>query len=480
MIYKKMRFFENFKLCTSVAFVVLPLIYTVVSCDENNLSNGESVLRPSTADYDYLYDEMAKLYVIQDDTIEYNLNNYNSELSTEESKINNRLNDYSSEMLKDYAEINKNENTILSPISAIMVYTMMANFPADDSKNIFKEVMHIDDCNMYDINSYSRKVINHEIKLSRIQERDNDCQIFNNIWMNKDATIYQSYLSMANFYSTKVKGVDMGDSNSLKEINDEIKKQVDSSADGSIADIGISKESLSSVNSIVTSSLSFKQEWANIFETDSENTAFKNADGTIVHKRMLRMLTKRSAFCVGFVLAEIPYKNEDFSMYVFLPETDMSVNDCISKVNEQGLQECLLKLKYPLTNTYVYMSIPQINYQTTTALNPSGGMINQDVKKMYATNLPKVSPSGFSLNNIYQSCSIDINKYGTNAISNAYVIGKTEPVPLTSPPGGPITNDKTGPIYQRNYIANRPFIILIRNNKFGNILFACCVNKINN
>lgn len=477
----------KFRFYVSIVIAILPVAFAVVSCDENNLQNGENpLLRPSIANYDSVYNEIAQLYVVQDDTMKYNLKNYYSELSTEESNINNRLNDYSSEMLKTYADINKKENTILSPISAIMMYSMMANFSADDKENIFKEVMHIDDYNMNDINSYSRKVINQEEKRSRYLKSGNDYRISNNIWMRKDMTIYQSYLSMANFFDTRVKGVDMSDANSFKEINDEIKTQVGShlsSAGSDISpttDIGIDRESLSSVNSIVTSSLSFRQEWTHKFETESTEKDFKNADGSVTQSKMLKMLTKRFGFCKNFCMGEISYEDDDFSMYILLPETGVSVNKCLSSLQEEGMQKCLSQLKDPLENTYVYMSIPQVKFRTTTALNRSSGMINKDVSKMYSINLPKVSPNGFSLNNIYQSCSIDINESGTNATSNAKVLLSNK-LTYNSSPGGSLYGGNDGSVDEKKSIiwtVNRPFIILIRNNKLGFILFACCINNI--
>lgn len=472
-----MSFLMKCGLCTSAVIAILSVAFTVASCDDNNSSNGESpVTHPSTASYDSIYNQNINLYVIPNDTIEYKLEKNYSELRTEELNISNRLNDYSSEMLKNYADINKKENTILSPISAIMVYAMMANFPADDSENIFKKAMHVDDYNMNDINSYSRKVINHDKEQGLYLELVKDCQISNNIWMRKDMTIYQSYLSMANFFATKVKGVDMNDNNSLNEINNEIKKQVGSS----VTDIGIDKKSLSSVSSIVTSSLSFRQEWTNKFEKDSTDSEFNNVDGVITQTRMLKMLTKRFAIYSGFCMAEIPYEHSDFSMYILLPEADVSVNECLSRLQERGMHNCLLNLKDPPANADIYMSIPQVKFNATTALNRSDGIISKDIAKMYSINLPKVSPNGFALNNIYQSCSIDINEFGTNATSNARTT-ITEATKLNSSPVESLNDGNGGSENKKqiiNYIANRPFIILIRNNKLGFILFACCINSI--
>ncbi len=477
MYYMNMSFLMKCGLCTSAVIAILSVAFTVASCDDNNSSNGESpVTHPSTASYDSIYNQNINLYVIPNDTIEYKLEKNYSELRTEELNISNRLNDYSSEMLKNYADINKKENTILSPISAIMVYAMMANFPADDSENIFKKAMHVDDYNMNDINSYSRKVINHDKEQGLYLELVKDCQISNNIWMRKDMTIYQSYLSMANFFATKVKGVDMNDNNSLNEINNEIKKQVGSS----VTDIGIDKKSLSSVSSIVTSSLSFRQEWTNKFEKDSTDSEFNNVDGVITQTRMLKMLTKRFAIYSGFCMAEIPYEHSDFSMYILLPEADVSVNECLSRLQERGMHNCLLNLKDPPANADIYMSIPQVKFNATTALNRSDGIISKDIAKMYSINLPKVSPNGFALNNIYQSCSIDINEFGTNATSNARTT-ITEATKLNSSPVESLNDGNGGSENKKqiiNYIANRPFIILIRNNKLGFILFACCINSI--
>jgi len=361
--------------------------------------------------------------------------------------------------------------------SYLLIFDVENPFTDDDKENIFKDVMHVDDYNVNDINSYSRKVINHEEKQSRYKQRENNFQISNNIWMKKDMTIYQSYLSMANFFDTRVKGVDMSDANSLKEINDEIKKQVGNS----VSDIGIDKESLSSVNSIVTSSLSFRQEWAYKFEKETTETDFMNVDGSITQSKMLKMLTKRFALCNGFCMAEIPYEHDAFSMYILLPESGISVNECLSKLQKQGMQNCLLKLKDPPANADIYMTIPQIRLMTTTALNRSDSMISKDIAKMYSVNLPKVSPNGFALNNIYQSCSININEFGTNATSNANIIfATTNGGKLGSSPGGSDEGNDSPANEKKiiNYTANRPFIILIRNNKLGFILFACCINKI--
>ena len=477
-----------------------------------------------TAKYDSVYSDKYKLYIVNNDTLAYKLPN-SFTLSSSEQKIGNALADYSVEMLINY---NSNEeiNTFFSPLGTTMVYSLMSNFTDNKiSNNIFIEHMNINNTNHENLNSYFGKVINHEIKQKRNDNIDGNYNIINNLWLQENNTIYRSFLSTSNYYNLDVKGVDFKKESSLSEINNKIKNQ--------IGNFGIvNMNNINNRQSLITSSVQFKNKWKESFSVDSTSeNVFTSYNGQKVQCQIIKDTRKaKIGHFQHFDMLEIPYKDNNFSMYVVLPHTPNNLLESLNELKKNGLQHCIeitndtinryhleelterkiqrrfltlygdtTVIDTLISDTVIDIRIPKFNFNATFELNPQN--VKYDLNKnLYQTNLPGVSPNGFVIGNILQSFKIEIDEDNTSASVldsvkireelefpnlsagiDSLRFGSLQPIRLTtSPLKTDIFGKKSKEIVVYPFHVSHPFIIFIRENDLGTITFACCIKNIEN
>lgn len=487
-----------------------------ICCSEKNAETV--VLDPYTeqdniARYDSTYNASYNLYIVSDDTTAYNPQLYYTHLSSEEKNIGSILNEYAMKMLTDYSG-SVDENTILSPISAAMLYSLMANF-TDDKKsgNTFKESMGIGQAKNKDINSFFRKYINKK-NASANNERDKRGISFaSNLWMEKKSAVYNSFLSTSKFYGFGVKGMDMQNNTSIEEINQVVNGQMGNSG------VIIKQSALQSAKPLVTSSMSFKGEWEEKFRLDSAQTnIFTNANGTKTISKQLHITRKGKYADFGaFEMIEIPYKGNEYSMYIVLPHLEDGLTNSLVALKNQGIVNSMdfvsdttrtfhgeylvprdTTTAYGTFNvvdtliadTLIDIRIPKFRLQASTGLNPQNIGASSATKLMYQTNLPKVSPNGYKLSNVFQVCNFEVNEESASASSGGTIVALNEvdqnyyitTVTIvnasdvaSAPRGRKIKNTVVLPFH-----VIHPFAVFIRENEIGSIPFACIIKNLTN
>lgn len=484
-----------------------------ICCSEHN---AESVITDSftgqdnIAKYDSTYNASYNLYIVSDDTTAYNPQQYYAPLSSEERAIGSALNEYAVRMLTDYSGLDEG-NTILSPVNATMLYSLMANFTDDKkSENTFKESMGIGHAKNVDINSFFRKFINKKSNTTEKGRIKRGISFASNLWMEKKSTIYNSFLSTSKFYGFGVKGMDMQKNTSIEEINQVVNGQMGTS--GAI----IKQSALQSAKPLVTSSMSFKGEWDVNFRLDSAQTnLFTNANGTKTVCKQLCITRKGKYANFGdFEMIEIPYKGNEYSMYIVLPHSEDGLTKSLVALNNKGFVksmgvvsdttrtfhgEYLIQrdtttifgtfnvVDTLITDTLIDIRIPKFRLQASIGLNPQNKEASSATKILYQTNLPKVSPNGYKLGNVFQVCNFEVNEESTSASSGGTIVALTSSAPThyrkfllvnddASAPKGRKTNDTV--VVPFHVI--HPFAVFIRENEIGTIPFACSIKTLKN
>ena len=489
---------NNFRTITLTVFAVCTLSVWLCSCaksEEIEASQGPSPIEKPG--YDSIYNKDISLYVVDNDTIAYSNNDKEKKLTDNEVRIGQSLSEYAVKMRIDYGQANT-ENSIMSPLCATTLYSMMANFTSTgkaDNNNEYKKEININGSTTEELNSYHRK-IKDLVKSSKVDEKsETECSVKNNIYIKEGSTIYRSFLSTSKSYGVAVKGIGLN-ATGVSEINNSIRKHTGDS------NIGISSNNSNNSNSIISSSLSFKQLWKESFYMDSLSCRFKpEGEDSIICKALVASRLMHFANFSSFDMIEIPYK-EKYSMYVMLPSQKSTLSKSLSDLYKAGLHKCITWVS-DSSRTYHYESIvdeidtlksdtivnlylPLFKHSATMELNSPS--VSSNKKGLYETNLPSVSPNGFKLGNIYQSCQLEITRDGTSATvestaeiqhlaltttinHNFIIIGG-----IVEQPGGGQRRPKV--IKETVTIPchiDRPFAIFIRDNETGAIPFSACI-----
>ena len=494
----------------------------------NHLSEGDTTTR-----YDSTYNAAYNLYVVDDDTTAYTDISDNVILNNKEKTIGIKLAEYAVKMLVDYG-LDNTQNMILSPMSATMLYSMMSNFTStdnNDNHNEYMEEMELDATLESDLNSYQRK-INEIVEENEDMQDDETCfSVENDMLMKAGKTVFQSFLSTTRAYKVNVKGVNFSNTQEVSQLNNSIRSKVDEN------NVGIGSLTSSKIESFVSSALSFKQFWKYGFSIDSTFTVFAGDNGITYQRKMLtRQSKERFNFFDNFGMLELPYKGDKYSMLVVLPNQKKTLAQTLAELKKASLNHCahvtcdttrsyhgisynermgktgLLRYKNGVfvdtvyvadtivvdtleTDTILKIRMPEFKYSGTVALNNSA---RNSSKQIYSTNLGKVSPHGFTLGNIYQSCCIEVTCEGTKATAKADIeipiinTGTINNHDFNVVPIAPSSDEdiityvrftsngeRTHNYVVEDFCINRPFIVFIRENNTGSILFSACIKTLN-
>lgn len=421
----------------------------------------------STSENDNMnYRSEFNLYVVQGDSLVYDFGDASLPLTEIEKKINSTLDNYAVKMLLTYSK-GTSKNTLLSPISATTLYSLMANFTGDQQSNKYLENMGIEDYDMSDVNSYCRK-IDYQSKASNTSDASNtgnsSFNIDSKMWIDQNTTVYDSFLSTTNAYNVSVRGVDFKNLADIEAINQNATTNMENNTEG------IDRSSWANTKSIVTTVMDFKKTWKTEMGISNNDSTFINDNGSTTICKMLQVQSDFN-YCSfdEFDMLELPYSDETYSAYIIYPHNANLLDKSLAAIQQIGLDKCISLMG----TEKVLIRVPEFTLEGITSLNSQELSSSTGIKQMYNSKLSKASPDGFELNDIYQAYNIDFNGKGTSVIltSGSSIVKSNYSIHIGS--GSKQT------VNAKEFIVKHPFALLIRNNKLKSTVNACCIKALN-
>lgn len=398
----------------------------------------------------------------------------------EEESMAKKLEHYAIDMLLDYNQ-DKERNTLISPVSATSLFSMISNWAPEDVSEQLLSDMGLGEYTITQVNAYSKK-LNDKIK--KISEKNTEEAIFNvdnEMLISENGTVYNSLLSLADTYGVGVRGEKP--SNIAKLCTK--KKKVGEDA----PKVKSGDNYLSETSSIINSDMDFQTGWLGSTKVIDYIDSFEDADGGFSDCQMIRLDTDVNNYRYGeyehFDMVEIPYKavNGAFSMYIVRPNEDCSVEESLLEIREMGLDNCIQKMETP-TFDELDIELPMFKLEGITSLNPDNEAVSYDTKRLFASNMPNASPGMFRINDVSQKYFIQLDYNGTSA----NVKTEADVILPDAPQGGDPEHpgdDPGDPDYPKDppstdiyyFSVYRPFIVLIRETNENFIAYACCINN---
>ncbi len=285
--------------------------------------------------------------------------------------------------------------------------------------------------------SYLRKKLNGIQKKGHVQ-----LNVSNSLWPQINYTFLPGYLALTKeFYGSEIVPVDF--KTDTEGARQKINGWVEEQTNDRITDL-IPEGVLDTMTRLVlANAIYFKGNWARQFNPERTRPApFKLNDGKIVDVPMMSQTGDfKLAHTENFQALELPYKGDDLSMIVLLPtEPGTSIlPETLSAFHfrEQEVMVQLPKFKiessFELTDTLSAMGMP-LAFSNQADFS---GM--DDSRELY---IGAVAHKAF----------IEVNEEGTEAAAATAVVIRTSSMPP-------------------QFIANRPFLFLIRETSTGAILF---------
>jgi serpin B len=217
---------------------------------------------------------------------------------------------------------------------------------------------------------------------------------------------------------------------------------------------------------LLANALYFEAVWANPFLSDfNRKDYFTNADKS---QTLVELMCEADYMnylnCGSFSLCEKSYGNEAFSMVFLLPDDQVTLDKSISSLCQMDWKE--LNGKLTKNRKYVMLNVPKFEmkgqtYDLIPTLKDMGMQIPftglADFRNM-------TDEAALAISKVNQKTALMLNEQGTQAAA----VTKVE-FDVVS------TEDEPQPV---NFILNRPFAFLIKENSTGAILFTGFVNSL--
>ena len=354
---------------------------------------------------------------------------------------------FSVDLLKN--TYSNSENTLVSPLSVALALSMTAGGSDGNTYSEFQNLLGRGVA-LTEMNEFY-KALSERIDDSELT----DVNVANSIWIrdNKDMiSVKESFLNYAEEYFDADVFLSPFNKSTVRDINLWVEDETDSMIKKIIDDID------STTVMYLINALSFDAEWKRAYDDTNEYFKFLNAGGS--YEQTTGMISNESIYLedestTGFIK---PYKGEEFSFAVFLPNEDINIDDYVSSLTGEKIKNMLDTSSKEAVETV----LPKFTYEFDISLNDV--LKSMGLKDVFDSKVSDLSRLGSSsLGNLYVSkvlhkTFIEVAEKGTRAAAVTVVAVDCESAAIEVPK-------------IKKVIVNRPFVFAIIDNATNTPLF---------
>jgi serine protease inhibitor len=350
--------------------------------------------------------------------------------------------------------VKEKDNVVVSPLSMNTILSLTQNGASGKTKEEMLQALEMKGYEDKDINEGYKNVIAHFNNLKNVK-----VNMGNSVWITEGAQVRQEFKDIGkNFYEAQSKEVNFQKPKTVDMINHwisgktagKIKKIVDS------FDVDTY---MALINTVY-----FKGGWdkpfGNVPSEDKQARTFTLSDGSTKEVDTMNGLIEAEYLKESeFSAVRIPYKDNNFGMYIFLPNKESNLDSILKDMNLSNWNQWMKNFQ----KKSVIMRMPKFKIEYEKKLNDmlqGFGMVSAfkedaDFSKMTEKDKPYISL-------VKQKAYIDVNENGTEAAAVTAVIMEETSIMVEDPV---------------EFTADRPFIFAIADKKTGLIMFVGKVEK---
>ena len=332
------------------------------------------------------------------------------------------------------ANVDKNENIVISPYSAGVALSMLAEGAEGQTKEEFNKALN--DClfKAEDLGGNDTVIVNS----------------VNSLWVDDNFSIRNRYLFLRDKdYDDLATTLNFSDPSTVQAINNWCSEHTN----GKIKDI-IDRLGAGDVM-VLANALYFNAPWLNPFDSNLTTKAdFNGSKGQTKVDMMTRKGYMNYAEFQGCQLVELPYEGGRYSMFVLLPAEGMDINEAVEYLSEDLYNEAMKALE----PKEVLLRMPKAKVETSLLLNET--LQSMGIKSAFtsAADFKGISEMGpLVLDQVKQKCYVEISEKGTEAA--AVTVAQ---IRLTS----------ARPSSYVKMTVDRPYIFFIVDTQNSNVMFA--------
>jgi serine protease inhibitor len=341
----------------------------------------------------------------------------------------------------------KYENIMVSPLSVSLALAMTYNGARGETKTAMENTLKLYGLESGDINASYRDLV----RALKSLDPQVLMEIANSIYYRHDFKVESDFVSAnRNYYDAQVTALDFGNQQlALKTINDWVSDKTHEKIDHIINEI-TPDHVMFLLNAIY-----FKGVWKTRFkESETTKQPFNFENGTAIQTDMMQ-LTDTVSYVANdlFSAIRLPYGKGNYNMYIFLPDQGKTLEDLTGELNTQNWKTWMEAFG-PAQKTDI--KIPRFKYKYEIELNDVLTTMGMGVAFTGMADFTGINrDGGLNIDYVKHKTFIEVNEEGTEAAAVTVVA---------------IERTSAGP-EKPKFIANRPFMYAITEEKTGAILF---------
>jgi serine protease inhibitor len=352
--------------------------------------------------------------------------------------------------LKLFKEIVSGEpesaNVFISPLSVSMALGMTLNGADGATKDAMQSTMALSGQTDQQINESYKNLLTTLTQLDPSVK----FQIANAIFYRLGLPVADPFVyANQTYFDAAVRGLDFY----LPEAADTINGWVDKNTNGKIKDI-VRKPIDSGLVMFLLNAVYFKGDWTVSFDPENTGVQAFQAPGnpTFTCKMMHAKPVAPYLETHDFAVLDLPYGDGNFSMTLFLPLHGVSVDSVLKTLTPEKYSSVLTQL----TTDSVIVGIPKFKLEYKVGLKPILSAMGMSVafNPLTADFTRMVTQGNCFISDARHKTFVDVNEVGTEAA--AVTVIEMGPTAIRD---------------ERIFIADRPFIFVIRENVSQTILF---------
>lgn len=372
-------------------------------------------------------------------------------LNQTEKELVQHCNDFSFNLLARVANNDAQENVILSPLSASMLLGMMMNGADGETLAQMEAVTGFgEDVAIEDINAYYSQLIDVLPALDKYSV----VKIANGAWVREDFPVRDTFVQVCKKnYEATVKNVpSFTDPKVLEDINDyasqHTNKRIKQVIDPSMVD--------NNTVMALLNALYFKSVWKEKFKkADTHAQDFTTLSGAKIKTDMMHNSEEwKCGEGEDYQLVELPYKGDKYCADVVLPAKGLDIRKWLLTLNGERWKEMISH-----TSTYkINVALPKFSLSYNRKLNEDLQALGmKDAFDAAKADFSRMSSVSTWVDLMQQYTFMQVDEEGTEAAAvTVSLFTKNEPM-------------------YKDFIADRPFLFIIRERDGGTILFTALI-----
>jgi len=322
-------------------------------------------------------------------------------------------NDFGLKLLRNVFENEEEANVMISPASVSIALGMAYNGAESTTRDAFEEVLNYEGLTREEVNEITKELIH--VLVTNVN--GNLLEIANSMWYDEGFPVEPEFITLnSHYFDAEVKEIDFRTADAVKRINNWVNDKTNGKIDEIIDSID------PSMMMILINAIYFNCVWEVEFDPDDTHRAsFYNEDGSRFGDVDMMQLksTLKVAKNESFSAVELPYKNGKFSMLLFLPSEESSVDQLVQELDGATWLSWIENFQEKEDFT-VYM--PRFEFDFERLLKEDLKAMGLEIPFTDQADFSGISPIPLYIADVIHKTYIKVNEEGTEAAAVTAVV----------------------------------------------------------